>query len=80
MKTIMKFEEKKKNKREDSILREIRINKQKKQVSSITDIWNILKNFPYFLDFPQPSIVDENILYVCIFDAEKAYKRGIKSI
>ena len=84
MKTIMKFEEKKKKqKREDSILREIRINKKTKKTSIkynryLEYIENI--EFPYFLDFPQPSIVDENILYACIFDAEKAYIRGVLKI
>ena len=37
-------------------------------------------DFPYFLDFPQQSIINKDILYTCIFDAEKAYIKGVLQI
>ena len=84
MKTIMKFEEKdKKAKIENSILREIRINKHtRKTCVKYNRYLEFIKNidFPYFLDFPQQSIINKDILYACIFDAEKAYIKGVLQI
>ena len=34
----------------------------------------------YFIDFPQTSKIDPNILYACIFDAREAYIKGVLRI
>lgn len=80
LKNMMNFDGIDNNKKENSILREIRINKRTKNTCVIGNRYlETLENvdFPYFLDFPQSSIKDKNIIYSCIFDAKKAYIKGV---
>ena len=41
---------------------------------------NIDVSFPYFIDFPQVSKLDTNIIYASIFDASSAYIKGLIKI
>lgn len=80
---IMKFDDNNHHQKENSMLREIRINKNTKQtnikynryIEYIKDV-----DYAYFIDFPQTSTIDPNILYACIFDTNEAYIKGVLRI
>ena len=79
----MKFDENNHQQKENSMLREIRINKYTKQTEIKYNRYiEYIKNvdYPYFIDFPQTSKIDPNILYACIFDAREAYIKGVLRI
>ena len=83
LKNIMKFDENNHQQKENSMLREIRINKYTKQTEIKYNRYiEYIKNvdYPYFIDFPQTSKIDPNILYACIFDAREAYIKGVLRI
>ena len=79
----MKFDDNNHHQKENSMLREIRINKNTKQtnikynryIEYIKDV-----DYAYFIDFPQTSTIDPNILYACIFDTNEAYIKGVLRI
>ena len=82
MENIMNYKKSPSSEEENSCLRELRINKKTKNTNIFYNHYleNIDVSFPYFIDFPQVSKLDTNIIYASIFDASSAYIKGLIKI
>ena len=82
MENIMNYKKSPSSEEENSCLRELRINKKTKNTNIFYNqhLENINVSFPYFIDFPQVSKLNTNIIYASLFDASSAYIKGLIKI